>query len=141
MTEMENDTRGRPLLVFDGDCGICTWFARWSERHFSNGELTQAWQLLDPGVFEHFGLRQRDVQDAAWWVDDSGIRERGHRAVGRALAAAGGLWRILDWFVLTPPRVGWRPASTEWLFEGVTGCPAEPQRAEALLAPWIAERS
>ncbi len=44
-----------------------------------------------------------DVQEAAWWVDDNGLRERGHRAVGRALLAAGGWRSLVGWFALTAP--------------------------------------
>ncbi|MGA7833897.1 MAG: DCC1-like thiol-disulfide oxidoreductase family protein [Acidimicrobiales bacterium] len=95
------------LLIFDGDCGFCTTVAGWTARRFRRGERAEAWQLLDAEVLEHHGLNQRDVQDAAWWVDESGLRERGHRAVGRALHAKGGLFKVLSFFILNPP--------TSWL--------------------------
>lgn len=99
------------ILIFDGDCGFCTSVSGWSARRFQHGERAQAWQLLDVGVLDHHGLSKPDVQDAAWWVDDSGLRERGHRAIGRALHADGGFWKFLSWFVLTPP--------TSWIAAGV----------------------
>lgn len=95
------------LLIFDGDCGFCTTVARWAARRFRHGERAEAWQLLDAGVLAHYGLSHSDVRDAAWWVDDRGLRERGHRAAGQALHADGGLLRIVSWFVLNPP--------TSWL--------------------------
>jgi NADH dehydrogenase len=99
------------VLVFDGKCGFCTGAANWAQKRFHNGERAEAWQLLDDHVLESFGLSVDDVQQAAWWVDAGGARERGHRAAGRALQADGGWWRLLGWFVLTPP--------TSWLAAGV----------------------
>ncbi len=91
------------LLIFDGDCGFCTTVAGWTARRFRHDERAEAWQHLDAEVLEHHGLSQRDVQDAAWWVDDSGLRERGHRAVGQALHADGGLFKVLSLLILNPP--------------------------------------
>jgi predicted DCC family thiol-disulfide oxidoreductase YuxK len=91
------------VLIFDGDCGFCTSVAEWAARRFRQGERTEAWQLLEEGVLERYGLTTRDVQEAAWWVDATGLRDRGHRAVGRALKAGGGTWSVLSWFVLTAP--------------------------------------
>jgi NADH dehydrogenase len=91
------------ILVYDADCGFCTRAARWAARKFSHGEQAEAWQFLGEGVLERYGLSVNDVQEAAWWVDSRGRRERGHRAVGRALLAGGGLRGLVGWFVLTPP--------------------------------------
>lgn len=99
---MDNGPTGS-ILIFDGDCRFCTSVAAWSARRFRHGEKAEAWQLLDVGVLRYHDLSKSDVEGAAWWVDDSGLRERGHRAVGRALYADGGFWKILSWFVLTPP--------------------------------------
>jgi predicted DCC family thiol-disulfide oxidoreductase YuxK len=117
------------ILVFDGDCGFCTSSAHWAERRFSHGEKAQAWQLLgDHGVLESSGLSLDDVQQAAWWVDSDGTRERGHRAVGRALIAGGGVRRVVGWFVLTPP-VSWFAAGVyrlvvRWRYRLPGGTPA-----------------
>lgn len=101
----------RSVLVYDGDCGFCTAAAAWAARKFRHGERAQAWQLLDLALLEEHGLHRDDVERAAWWVDDTGLRERGHRAVGRALHAGGGLRRLAGWFVLTAP--------SSWLAAGV----------------------
>jgi len=99
------------VLVFDGDCGLCTSSARWAERRFRHGERAEAWQVLGDLALASFGLSVTDVEQAAWWVDDAGTRERGHRAVGRALQAGGGWRRALGRVVLTPP--------TSWIAAGV----------------------
>lgn len=98
------------ILVYDGDCGFCTTTATWVARKFRHGERAEAWQFLGERLLEQHGLGLDDVQEAAWWVDAGGRRERGHRSVGRALRASGGLRGLVGWFVLTPP--------TSWLAAG-----------------------
>lgn len=96
------DGRGA-VLVYDGDCGFCTSAASWAAREFRRGERAEAWQFIDERFLERHRLSLADVQEAAWWVDDGGRRERGHRAIGRALQAGGRRRRIAGWFVLAPP--------------------------------------
>ena len=90
------------ILIFDGDCGFCTSTAEWAAHRFHHGEKSIAWQLLPDGVLENYSLTPMDVRQAAWWVSGS-MRERGHRAIGQAMLAAGGLWTVLGWFILTAP--------------------------------------
>jgi predicted DCC family thiol-disulfide oxidoreductase YuxK len=103
-------TTREAVLVFDGDCGFCTSSARWLERGFRHGERAEAWQLLGDGALAELGLTTKDAKQAAWWVDREGRRERGHRAAGRALEAAGGWRRGAGRLILTPP--------TSWLAAG-----------------------
>jgi predicted DCC family thiol-disulfide oxidoreductase YuxK len=115
-------------LIFDGDCGFCTTSARWAQRRFRHGEQAQAWQLLEDGVLAGAGLSEHDVQEAAWWVDGDGVRERGHRAVGRALVAGGGWRRVAGLLALTPP-VSWLAAGVyrlvvRWRYRLPGGTPA-----------------
>ena len=101
------------VLVYDGDCGFCTSAAKWTARRFQHGERVEPWQLLGDDFLAKNRLSSADVHEAAWWIDNGGLRERGHRAVGRALLANGGIRRTIGWFVLTPP--------TSWLARGVYG--------------------
>lgn len=92
-----------PLLIFDGECRFCTWAAHFAQRRFRCGERAVAWQSLSPETLAAYELTVADVRAAAWWIDAVGTRERGHRAVGRALRA-GGAWRgFLGWLCLRPP--------------------------------------
>jgi len=109
-SEREGGDDPGSILVYDGDCGFCTTAAGWAAGKFHHGERVEPWQDLGPGLLA-YGLSLEDVQDAAWWVNARGLRERGHRAVGRALRAGGGLRWIIGWFVLTPP--------TSWLAAGI----------------------
>jgi hypothetical protein len=88
--------------------------------------------LLGDGGLERFGLSEQDVKEAAWWVDSGGVRDRGHRAVGRALVAGGGWRRAAGRLVLTPP-VSWLAAGIYrlvvrwrcWLPGGTPACRAQ----------------
>lgn len=116
------------VLVFDGDCGFCTTAATWTSRRFSHGERAQAWQFLGDEFLEKHHLNSKDVGEAAWWVNDGGLRERGHRAVGRALVANGGLREIVGWLILTPP-LSWLAAgvyrvAVRWRYRLPGGTPA-----------------
>jgi predicted DCC family thiol-disulfide oxidoreductase YuxK len=103
--------RGDPVLVFDGDCGFCSSAARWAAREFHHGERAEAWQLVGSEFLDEHDLSLDDVTEAAWWVDGGGLKEGGHRAVGRALMAGRGLRRMVGVLALTPPF--------SWLAAGV----------------------
>lgn len=93
--------------MYDGDCAMCTRSAGFIGRRLPAGVAVRPSSDLD---LEALGLTLVDVTRAAWWVQD-GVRFGGHLAVGRALRAAGGLWRIPGWMACTPP--------TSWLAVGV----------------------
>src|SRR5262245_13184856 len=99
----------RPVLVFDGDCAFCTRSARWVEARVDGRADVRPWQELD---LVALGLTERDVSEAAWWVEGE-RRDRGHRSIGRALIAIGGAWGLAGRLILVPP-VSWvaRPVYT-----------------------------
>lgn len=82
---------GRPLLVFDGDCGFCTSSARFGQR-WLRLEHVEPWQLLD---LEALGLTQEACERAVQWVAVDGSVEPAERAVIAALRHAGGAWRLI----------------------------------------------
>lgn len=95
------DTRASPLLVFDGDCGFCTRSARWIQRKLPDGVGVEPWQALD---LDELGLTVDDVTGAAWWLSPDRPRPaRGHEAIGRALAAAGGAWGTVGRLIVRRP--------------------------------------
>jgi predicted DCC family thiol-disulfide oxidoreductase YuxK len=94
------------MLVFDGDCAFCTTSARWIGARLPSEAAVQPWQVLD---LRALGLTPRDVQTAAYWVDRDGSTYRGHRAVGKALAAGGGAWGLVGKVLLIPP-ISWLAA-------------------------------
>lgn len=82
---------GRPLLVFDGDCGFCTSSARFGQRRLRLQHV-EPWQSLD---LDALGLTEAQCQEAVQWVDADGTTHAAERAVIAALRHAGGGWRVL----------------------------------------------
>jgi predicted DCC family thiol-disulfide oxidoreductase YuxK len=127
--QIDDDYVGHDVtLIFDGDCGFCTTVAQWAERRFRHGERAIAWQFLDDSFLDQHRLTRDDVRSAAWWVTDHGLRERGHRAIGRVLIADGGLRRGLGMVILLPP-FSWLAAATyrlivRWRYRLPGGTPA-----------------
>jgi len=95
-----------PLLIFDGDCSFCTSSAEWIRHHVPAGTHVEPWQRLDLATFD---LTERDVSTAAYWVDADGRSYRGHRAIAKALVAAGGAWKAVG-IVLQVPPFSWLAA-------------------------------
>ncbi|RMH78140.1 MAG: DUF393 domain-containing protein, partial [Actinomyces sp.] len=85
------------MLVYDGDCGFCTASAHWIARRLPAGTPVVAAADAD---LDGLGLSDHDVATAAWWIDPDGGRHRGHRAIARALVAAGGLWTLVGRMLL-----------------------------------------
>ena len=107
-----------PMLIFDGDCGFCTSSANWAARGWSRPVQAQAWQLLGAEQLAELGLSVAQAQEAAWWVDPDGRLFRGHRAMGKALAAGGGWRRLVGLVILVPPgswvAAGAYPVIARW---------------------------
>jgi predicted DCC family thiol-disulfide oxidoreductase YuxK len=84
---------GQPILIFDGDCGICTWAANFSRRRLPPGVRVVPWQLIDDPT--SVGLTRETIAEAVWWIDAHDPPHRGHRAFAEAARAFGGVWWIL----------------------------------------------
>jgi predicted DCC family thiol-disulfide oxidoreductase YuxK len=117
-----------PLLVYDGDCSFCSSSARWITEHWQGPQRAVAWQHLDAGRLERLGLTLDDLQRAAWWIDASGRRSRGHLAVARALRAAPGWPSVVGGILLIPPfrwlAAGAYPLIARWRHRLPGGTPA-----------------
>ncbi len=88
----------RTVLVFDGDCGFCTWSAA-RLADWSRGALvTVPWQRAD---LPALGLDEAQCATAVQYVDASGTRAGG-RAVAAALRCCRQPWRTLG-IVLSSP--------------------------------------
>jgi predicted DCC family thiol-disulfide oxidoreductase YuxK len=90
-----------PVLVYDGDCGICTRFARVSTRlRRRAGDYAVApWQTLD---LAPLGLTPQQCDAAVQWVAADGAVSSGQDAIGRSLLAAATPVRPLGALILTP---------------------------------------
>jgi len=80
------------VLIYDGDCGICNQSADWARAHLPAGTEIVPWQSI--ADLAALGLTVRDVETAAYWVDDDGTLHRGEAAASAVLRGAGGGWRV-----------------------------------------------
>lgn len=81
----------RPVLVFDGDCGMCTTSAGFAERHVRRSPAD-----FDIAPSQHLdlaalGLTPQACEEALQWVGADGRVVSGHAAVA-ALLRAGRWW-------------------------------------------------
>ncbi|MCP9972719.1 thiol-disulfide oxidoreductase DCC family protein [Actinomadura madurae] len=99
---------GRPVLVYDGDCGFCTSSVRFLERHVPVQATVVAFQFAD---LDALGTTAERAEYEVLWIDRAGRVSGGAEAVGRLLTAAGGPWKALG--------VAMRIAPVSWLAHGV----------------------
>jgi predicted DCC family thiol-disulfide oxidoreductase YuxK len=78
---------GNGLLIYDGDCGFCERSARWIKRRLPQGYEVQPSNKLD---LAELGLDNKQVHEAAYWIDPDGTKHRGHRAILRAVELSRG---------------------------------------------------
>ncbi|NNN01736.1 MAG: DUF393 domain-containing protein [Acidimicrobiaceae bacterium] len=85
----------RPVLIFDGDCGLCTSAAHWvcTKSVPSLAPVLVASQSLDAQQLAALSLSRSDVERAAWWIE-GGYAYDGHRALAKALTSCEGPWRV-----------------------------------------------
>ncbi|MFN0282446.1 MAG: thiol-disulfide oxidoreductase DCC family protein [Kineosporiaceae bacterium] len=89
-----------PVLVYDGDCGICTKLSRVARRYVMPRRGTViASSDLD---LDAYGLTTQQCLDALQFVDDRGRTHAAQDAVARLLLAAAWWWRPLGALLLLP---------------------------------------
>ena len=81
---------GRPLLIFDGDCGFCTTSARAGQRWLGL-EHVEPWQFLD---LDTLPVTETQCRAAVQWVAVDGTVASAHEAVIASLRHAGGIWAV-----------------------------------------------
>jgi predicted DCC family thiol-disulfide oxidoreductase YuxK len=75
----------RPVVIFDGDCAICTTLAGVIERRLRPPAAVQPWQRLDLAAY---GLTDLQCLEALQYVDADGTVYAAERAVARLLKAS-----------------------------------------------------
>ena len=89
---------GRPLLIFDGDCGFCTTSAQFGQRRLGL-EHVEPWQFLD---LDSLPVTAEQCGEAVQWVDADGTVRSAQDAVIAALRHAGGVWGVLGRLMSAP---------------------------------------
>jgi predicted DCC family thiol-disulfide oxidoreductase YuxK len=106
-------SRSEPVLVFDGDCGICSSSARFARRILRGRARVVPYQRAD---LDALGITPQQASEAVWWIERDGRRGRGHRAIAAVLGAAGGIWRPLGAALGSPTL----DAPGRWVYEWVS---------------------
>src|SRR5438309_2415449 len=53
------------VLIFDGDCSVCTSCANWARQHVTGEVEIVPWQRIDLATHD---LNADDASAAAWWI-------------------------------------------------------------------------
>jgi predicted DCC family thiol-disulfide oxidoreductase YuxK len=106
----------KPLLIFDGDCGFCTfWIRRWQS---ATADRVDYLPSQDPGVAARFPeLRREDFAAAVHLIEPDGRVCSGAEAVFRALSRGGHGHALADWYQDSPAFAG----ASEWAYRLVAG--------------------
>lgn len=94
------EPRRNPVLVYDGDCGVCTRAVRFAERHLAKDVDIVAFQHAD---LDSLALTRKECEDAVQWVRPDGLTSRAHFAVGDLLRASAFPWWLLGGLIQIPP--------------------------------------
>jgi predicted DCC family thiol-disulfide oxidoreductase YuxK len=98
---------GRPVLLYDGDCGFCTTSAGFIERRIPTTAEVMPYQFAD---LTALGTTAARADREVLWVEPDRIFG-GAQAIARLLIDAGGPWRPLGLLIRVPP--------IRWLAAGV----------------------
>ena len=89
----------RPVVLFDGRCGFCTWSVQFAERTVRADADFIPYQSVD---VSNYDLTVEQCADAVQFVDNTGSVS-GARAVAAILRTGRGVWGPLGSFVGSPP--------------------------------------
>lgn len=86
---------GKDHLLFDGDCGVCTWFAEWVKQ-MDRGEqfVVEPYQMFAEPELMRFGIDYEDCGRALQVITRRGRVYRGAFGVNYFL------WRQFPWSLL-----------------------------------------
>lgn len=91
------------IVVFDGECGICSAARRWAEARNYAGRLRfVAYQTAELDKLSP-GLTHRAASRSIFFIYPDGRRVAGARAVFETLRWLPGLWRMVGTVMAQPP--------------------------------------
>jgi predicted DCC family thiol-disulfide oxidoreductase YuxK len=103
--------RERPVLLYDGECGLCTRVVSVALRLPADFDV-RPWQGADLSAF---AMSQATASQAVQWVDVDNSSCAGHLAVAAMLRASGGLWALLGRTMLLPGISAVAARAYEWV--------------------------
>jgi predicted DCC family thiol-disulfide oxidoreductase YuxK len=94
-------------VIYDGDCGFCTWSATNGQRLLPADVTVVPWQRVD---LDALGVSPEAAARAVQWVGPGDApRRAGHRAIAAWLIASGLPWSLAGRLLVLPP-VSWLAA-------------------------------
>jgi predicted DCC family thiol-disulfide oxidoreductase YuxK len=98
---------GRPVLIYDGDCGFCSASVDFARRWINPALRAQPFQLADLSAL---GVTREQAAREVLWVPSGGRVAGGAQAVAGLLTDAGGRWALAGALL--------RIAPLSWLAKG-----------------------
>jgi predicted DCC family thiol-disulfide oxidoreductase YuxK len=90
----------RPVLLYDGQCGFCTWMVELALDRLGLDADVAPWQTADLGAL---AVSRAEAEHSVQWVEPTGEISAGAQAAGRLLLRVGGAWSLLGRLLLIPP--------------------------------------
>lgn len=87
------------MLVYDGDCALCSSSVRALERCIARRPTVVAWQHTS---LDELGLTQAQCEEAVQWVETDGTVLSAHLAVARTFEYGGRGWWVIGRFLRLP---------------------------------------
>lgn len=91
------------VLIYDGDCAVCSRVAEWARDRLRPGMSVVPSGTVSDAELSRLGLCRADVDTAVYWVDGNGRTWRGNLAAARLLQAVGGAWAVAGHLLAVPP--------------------------------------
>jgi predicted DCC family thiol-disulfide oxidoreductase YuxK len=111
MTDGPTSGRAQPVLLYDGECGLCT---RLVEAASDRLPADVDYLPFQTAPLSTYGVSAAEARHSLHWVSVEGRIGHGSEAAARLLVAAGGVWSLLGRLLLVPP-VSFVAAATYWL--------------------------
>ena len=102
----------RARLIYDGECGFCSWSAVRAHRWARVDAEVVAWQSAP---LAEWGLSPHECVDAVQWIGTRGERRSGARAVAAALQSGVQPWRFIGCMIDAPAMRGTAQIVYQWV--------------------------
>lgn len=102
----------RARLIYDGECGFCTWSAVRAHRWARVDAEVVAWQAAP---LAEWGLSPQECVDAVQWIGTRCERRSGARAVAAALQSGSQPWRLIGSVLDAPAMRGPAQIVYQWV--------------------------
>lgn len=93
----------KPVIFFDGQCGLCNRSVDWIIRHDEKHRYRFAPLQGETAAGQFEGLSERELLHSMWLKDEDGLH-RESTALFRILRGLGGFWKLLGSVALALPK-------------------------------------